>query len=200
MGLMGNSIGFVRFTVEGELTCSPEELLDRARQHCFTDIDDDFAELSSGWVSVGNLLDNGLVAGPVLVGDCLTLSLRIDQRKVSTAVLKKMCMKEEARIRAERQVPKLSRDQRLEIKENMRLQLVKKAVPTPAIYDLVWNLADGVVYFFSTSAKVAAFLEDIFKACFGLYLQQQIPYTTGGRRLDVVGFERLGEMQPAMMA
>ena len=63
----------------------------------------------------------------------IVLSMRIDERKVPSAVLKKFCMKEEERARKEKQVPKLSRGHRLDIKESVKLMLTKKAVPIPAV-------------------------------------------------------------------
>lgn len=185
MGLLSNSGTFVRFAVEGEL---PENFwefaADRIAANAFKDIDDNYEEYSIGWVSVMNMFDSQFAFASHAVGDYIVLSMRIDERKVPSSVLKKFCMKEEERVKKERQVPKLSRGQRLEIKENIKMMLTKKASPIPAVYDLCWNLANNTVLFFSTSASVHTALEDLFKETFGLHLVLQVPYLAAAHLLQ----------------
>ena len=185
MGLLSSSASFVRYSVEGDL---PENFWDFAAEHIalhsFRDIDDNYEERSVGWVSVLNMFDNEFAYASYAAGDNIVLSLRIDERKVAPAALKKFCLKEEERIKKERQIPKLGRSQRLEIKENMHLMLIKKAVPIPAVYDLCWNLAESTLLFFSTSQKAQSVLEDFFKDTFGLHLMLQIPYLTAEHLLS----------------
>ena len=181
MGLLSKSATFVRFTVEGEL---PGNFWDfaaqRIPQYAFRDIDDSYDEYSIGWVSVLNMFDAEFRYASYAAGDYIVLGMRIDERKVPSAVLRKFCLKEEERLKKERQLPKLSRGQRLEIKENVKLMLTKKAMPAPAVYDLCWNMADGTALFFSTNGKAQTALEDLFKETFGLHLMLQVPYLTAG--------------------
>jgi hypothetical protein len=128
----------------------------------------------------------------------VVLSLRIDERKVSGTVLKKFCLKEEERVKKEKQLPKLSRDHRLEIKESMRLMLMKKAVPVPVVYDLLWNLSENTLLFFSTSAKAQEVLEDFFKTTFDLHLVRQIPYLAALHLLDPADEDRLADVTPSI--
>lgn len=200
MGLLTNSANFVRYSVEGE---PPPDFwnfaAERIRANAFRDIDDNYEERSVGWVATTDMFDSDFAYSSYAVGDYLVLSLRIDERKVAPAALKKLTMKEEQRVRREKELPKLSRDHRLEIKENMRLQLLKKAVPIPAVYDLVWSLAENTVLFFATSQKAQAELEDFFKQTFDLYLQQQIPYLIAGRLLPAAAADRLADLTPAIL-
>ena len=199
MGLLSQSATFVRYAVEGEM---PENfwdfVADRVLRHSFKDIDETHDESSIGWVSVGSMFDSSFAYASYAAGDYVALSLRIDERKVSSAVLKKMCMKEEERVRKEKKVPKLSRGKRIEIKENVRLMLMKKADPVPAVYDMCWNLADQTVLFFSTSAKAQALFEDFFKETFDLHLVLQIPYLTAGRLLSDADADRLADLTPCL--
>jgi DNA recombination-dependent growth factor C len=169
----------VRYKVIGELPGNFWDFAaERIMQHAFRDIDDNYEERSVGWVSVLNMFDSSFEYASYAAGDYVVLTLRIDERKVAPRVLKKFCLKEEERLKKERQVPKLSRIQKLDIKENVRLMLLKKAVPVPSTYDLCWNLADSTLLFFSTSEKAQAELEDYFKETVGLSLMLQIPYLT----------------------
>ena len=116
MGLLPNSASFVRFTVEGE---PPDDFwnfaAEKIRQYSFRDIDDNYEERSIGWVSPLNMFDSEFAYTSYAAGDYVVLSLRIDERKVSPAALKKFTLKEEERIKREKQIPRLSRDHRQEI-------------------------------------------------------------------------------------
>ncbi|BHH85457.1 recombination-associated protein RdgC [Desulforhopalus sp. 52FAK] len=185
MGLLKGSASFVRFSVEGEL---PENLLDfvadRVVSFAFRDIDDTYDEYSIGWVSVLNMFDSEFKYASYAAGDYITLTLRIDERKVSSAILKKVVQKEEERVRLEKELKKLPRSMKVEIKDRIRTELMRKAVPIPTIYELCWSLSDATLIFFSTNKKAQALLEDYFKETFGLLIKQQIPYITAEHLLD----------------
>ena len=199
MGLLSNSTSFVRYSVEGEPAPNFREFAaERINAFAFRDIDDSYEERSIGWVSVLNMFDTEFAYASFAAGDHIVLTMRIDERKVAPKVLKKFCLKEEERLKKERQIPKLSRNQKLEIKENVKLMLVKKAVPVPATYDLCWNLGDNSLFFFSTSQKAQEVLEDFFKETFGLTLMRQIPYLIAEHLLDDHARLSLAEIRPAI--
>ncbi len=129
-------------------------------------------------------------------GDYITLALRIDERKVSPAIVNKFVQKEEERIKAEKQIPKISRSQHIEIKERITTELTRKAVPVPSVYELCWNLAESTIIFFSTNKKAQAVIEDFFKESFGLLLKQQVPFVVAEGLLDTEEFDRLARMTP----
>ena len=197
MGFTQGSASFVRFSVEGELPENPlDYIAERIKIHSFQDIDDTYDEYSIGWVSVLNMFDSQFQYASYSAGDYVTLTLRVDERKVSPAILKKFVQKEEERVKLEKQVPKLSRGQRVEIKERIRTELMRKAIPVPVIYDLCWSLSDSMLFFFSTNKKTHAVLEDFFKETFGLLLKQQIPYVVGETLLDEEMLDGLARMTP----
>ncbi|MDJ0623728.1 MAG: recombination-associated protein RdgC [Desulfocapsaceae bacterium] len=197
MGFISGSASFVRFGVEGEL---PENTWDfiaeRVAAFSFQDIDDTYDEFSIGWVSVLNMFDADFSYASYANGDYVTLTLRMDERKVSPAILKKFCAKEEERLKKERQLPKISKAMKTEIKERIHTELMRKAVPVPAVYDLCWNLAESTLLFFSTNKKAQAQLEDFFKETFGLTIIQQIPYLIAEHLVDEKQRERLASIGP----
>lgn len=200
MGLLSNSTSFVRYSVEGEPAPNFREFAaERINAFAFRDIDDSYEERSIGWVSVLNMFDTEFAYASFAAGDHIVLTMRIDERKVAPKVLKKFCLKEEERIKKERQIPKLNKSQKLEIKENIQLMLLKKAVPTPATYDLCWNLSDATLLFFSTSQKAQELLEDFFKKTFDLNLVLQIPYLTAEHLLDDQELHKLSEITPDIL-
>jgi hypothetical protein len=185
MGLIKGSASFVRFSVEGNL---PENTWDfiaeRVSLFSFKDIDDSIEENSLGWVSIFNMFDSEFRYGSYASGNFVTLSLRFDERRVSPAILKKFVQKEEERIKKEKQIPKISRTLQVEIKERIRSELIRKAMPLPSVFDLSWNLPDSTLLFFTTNQKAHTLLEDHFKKTFGLTLIQQVPYNTAEILLD----------------
>lgn len=200
MGLLAGSASLTRFSVVGEL---PESFWDVAAQRIaamsFKDIDDTMDEYSIGWVSVADMFDAGFAYSSYAAGDYIALTMRVDERKVAPSVLKKYVAKEEERIKREKQIPRLNRAARLEIKERVRAELIRKSPPVPSTYDLCWNLADSTLLFFSTSKKAMALLEDLFKETFHLSLILQIPWLTGQRMAEGEALEEYEEMRPAIL-
>ena len=200
MGLLSSSTSFVRYSVEGELAANFWDFAaERISAFSFRDIDDSHEERSIGWVSVLNMFDAEFAYASFAAGDYIALTMRLDERKVAPKVLKKFCLKEEERIKKERQIPKLNKSQKIEIKENIQLMLLKKAVPIPATYDLCWNLSNNTLLFFSTSQKAQEHLEDFFKKTFGLNLVLQIPYLTAEHLLDEGELHKLAEITPDIL-
>jgi len=200
MGLLSGSASLTRFQVTGAL---PESFWEFAAQRVaalsFKDIDDTMDEYSIGWVSVADMFDSSFAYSSYAAGDYITLTMRVDERKVAPAVLKKYVMKEEERVKREKQVPRLSRAVRLEIKERIRAELIRKSPPVPSTYDLCWNLADNTLLFFSTSKKAMALLEDLFKETFNLSLILQIPWITGLHLAEGEAAEKYDDMRPAVL-
>ncbi len=197
MAFINGSASFTRFSIEGELPeNSMEFIAQRIAAYSFQDIDDTIEEYSMGWVSVANMFDASFRYASFMNGDYVVLSLRLDERKVSPAVLKKFIQKEEERIKREKQIPRLGRAARLEIKERIKTELTRKAMPVPTVYDLVWNLSESTVIFFTTNRKAHALLEDIFKDCFGLLLVHQIPWVTAQYLLDPAELGSMEKLAP----
>jgi len=192
MGLLKGSASFVRFSVLGDLPENPlDYIADRIVSFSFQDIDDSYDEYSIGWVSLLNMFDSQFEYASYVAGDYITLTLRIDERKVSPAILKKMVQKEEERVRLERQLPKLGRTLKVEIKERIRVELMRKAIPVPSTFELCWSLSESTLLLFTTNKKIHAVLEDFFKESFGLLIRQQIPYTTAE---NLVSEEQLAQL------
>jgi len=199
MGLLTGAASFTRFAVSGELPESPWDFIaGQIEKHSFRDIDDTMDDFSVGWVSVANMFDTAFACSSYAAGDYVALTMRMDERRVSPAVLKKFCQKEEARILQEKQIPRLAKAARVEIRERIQAELLRKSPPIPSTSDLCWHVADGLVLFFSTSRKAVALLEELFRESFGLGLVLQVPWLTGERMLDEAGRASLNELQPAV--
>lgn len=200
MGLLSGTASMVRFGIEGALPSDPLAFIEqRVAAYSFSDIDDNFDEYSIGWVSVANMFDAQFRYASYLNGDYIALTMRIDERKVSPAIVKKFVQKEEERIKKEKQLPAIGRAMRADIKERVQAELMRKSIPVPALYDVGWNLSAHSVLFFSTNRKIHAVLEDFFKDCFGLLLVQQIPYVTAQGMISDEFSEKLSSISPSIL-
>ncbi len=124
------------------------------------------------------------------------MGLQYSQENQPPAILKKFVQKEEERIKKEKQIPKIGRSMKVEIKERVQTELIRKAIPLPTVYDLCWNMTESNLLFFTTNKKAHALLEDFFKESFGLLIMQQIPYVTAEHLLDEGDREKLARISP----
>ena len=197
MGFIKGSASYVRFAVEGDL---PENIwdfiADRVVSFAFKDIDDTYDEDSLGWVSVLNMFDTEFDYASYAAGNYVTLSMRLDERKVSSAIVNKFVQKKEEEIKKEKQIQKIPRSMRVEIKESIQNELLRKALAVPSVFDLCWNLENSTLIFYSTNKKAQALLEDLFKESFGLTLIQQIPYVCGEHLLEEGEMDQLALITP----
>jgi len=160
MPLMNGTVSFVELAVPVDTVFDESRVYNRA----FVNIDDSYDEVSIGWVNPTDIFDAN---HPTLVlGDYVVLTMRIDERKIPGALLKKLCAKEERRIRIERQIPKLSRAMRAEIKSRISTDLIRKAAPVTTTVDVVWSVNAGRVWLFSTSSSVMELFLDLFDQTF----------------------------------
>jgi len=197
MGFVKGTASYVRFAVEGELPDNIWDFIaDRIMSFAFRDIDETYEEDSLGWVSVTNMFDTDFKYASYAAGNFVTLAMRFDERKVSASIVKKFVQKEEERIKKEKQIPKISRSMRVEIKERIQNELIRKALPMPSVFDLCWNLENSTLLFFSTNQKAQSMLEDLFKESFGLTLVQQIPYICAEHLLSEDEVDRLARITP----
>jgi DNA recombination-dependent growth factor C len=185
MSLLKGTASFVRFTVEGKLPDnSLEYIAQRVVAYSFKDIDETYDEYSIGWVSILNMFDTKFEYASYIAGDYIILTLRIDERKVAPAILKKYLQKEEERIKREQQIPRLGRAVKAQIKERIKTELMRKAIPIPTTFELCWNLGNSTILFYTTNKKVHSVFEDFFRETFGVLVRQQIPYVIAEYLLD----------------
>jgi DNA recombination-dependent growth factor C len=196
MGIIKGSVTLTRYQVKGEPPAEFKDFLDRRiRRFAFQEIEDSAEELSAGWVSPHDYLDAGFAYAPYSLDPYVVLGLRIDQRKVGGALLKKYHRLEMKRAYAERQA-KLSRAEREELKEKVRLQLLTRMPPASKVAELVWNTASGEAWLGSSARQAREIAEDLFRRSFELDLLPVIPWHLAQRLAPQGAAQRLEEARP----
>jgi len=202
MGILSNTVSICQFRVAGDL---PEgnihdwigECLDK---HAFNSIEDGAEELSIGWVRTDDYQEADFAATqPFRRDHYASFTLRRDQRRIPTALLKAyQRVAEHEFLQANPAFFKVPKQKREDIKDAVRLGLLARTLPAPAMYDAVWDTRSGLVTIASLSAKVIDQFETEFKKSFpGLRLIMVHPYA---RAAAIAPEELQPELEKANLA
>ncbi len=185
MPFLAASGGFTRYRLTDPVPDALwAEIPDRLKKNAFQDIDRTADERSFGWVSFDDWLDPGFTAAPPEKGQFLAFTLRLDTRRVSPAVFKKhlqLAVNEYLSGIDDPAKRFVSKGRKAELKEQVALRLRARSLPIPAVFDVVWNTANGTLLLASTNAKVKSLFEDHFLATFELNLEPQKPFFLASR-------------------
>jgi DNA recombination-dependent growth factor C len=202
MGLIYGSGSFTRYTVDGPI---PENYLEdfpgRISRFAFRNIDQaSEQERSAGWVNIMDMFDNRFGAMEFLKEPCIAVAWRVDVRKVPSHALKQYCREAEEKLKDSEGLEFLSKKRRQEIKEGVKAELIRRAIPRSKTCDMIWNLHTSVVLFGSVSSSVGDEFTEFFLQCFGLRLKAVFPYSIASRILEQEGMDPalLEELRPSL--
>ena len=189
MGLIFGSGSFTRFMVDGDLPKNYlQEFPPRILRCAFRDIDEaSDQERSSGWVNIMDMFDSRFATMDYLKEPCIAMSWRVDVRKVPARALLRYCREAEEKIKAAEELEYLLKPRRVEIKEAVRIKLLKRAIPRSQAFDMIWNLSTRVLIFGSNNNKLCDEFTEFFLTCFGLHLRPVFPYTVASQVLEKQG-------------
>jgi DNA recombination-dependent growth factor C len=201
MGIYAKSLSCTRYFVRGE---TPSDFLtwvdERFQAYLFREIDDTTDEKSWGWVELDNLLQISFDGGQAHKGEYLAFSLRIDTRKVPTALFRKHYLLAELTVRQQQNFRRLSRQQKLELKKTVMQELLRRQMPQPTLFDVVWHPSQQRLWLFATSPKVREIFETLFRDTFELDIFLLFPYTLAQAVLDPAAQDRLETVEPAVLS
>jgi len=199
LGARSGSLTFTRFFTQGAL---PKDLrrrfLEAARLRVFQPLKpDDEALEATGWCAMERPFDLELDAAKIFHDSYVLLGFRVDRYRIPGALLKSQITDEEQRLLSRSKKAKLSRNEKLEIKERVVMRLRKKVLPTSKAIDMCWHLDSGTVLFFGHSKRTIADFCALFEKTFSLPLIEDSPYTAATRAGLPRDLERaLKEVEP----
>ncbi len=177
MGLLKGNITFSRYRVCGEPPKDFSAFVNRQiRTFAFQELILASEELSMGWTSIDNVLDTNFEYANYALGDYLIFSLRIDKKSVPPSLLRIKASEAEKAVMAEKQQERLYRDQRKQILESVKNNLLAKALPTPSFYDVCWCVSRKWLIFGSHTEAVNDVFRKHFERTFELKLQPLAPW------------------------
>ena len=171
----------------------------KLKQFAVQDIDDIREERAGGWTSFEDMLDTQWRSALPEKGAYLAFALRLDTRRIPPAVLKKHVMialrEEEARIK-EQGKKFIARDRKTELRDQVKLRLLGRFLPIPAIFDVVWATDSNIVYLASTQSKLIELFMNHFTLTFDLHLEPLTPYALAATLMDEASLSRLDNLEP----
>lgn len=195
MGFLSASTGLTRYRLPDEPGDEVlSEISRRLKSFAFVDIDQSTEERSFGWVSFDDMLDANWVAAGPEKGPYVAFALRLDTRRIPPAVFKKhwmIALKESLARKGEEGKRYLTKDEKAELREQVRQRLLMRSLPIPAVFDVVWSVRDNRVYLATTNSKVRTLFEELFSRTFAVELDPLTPVTLGLELLGEGGESRL---------
>ena len=128
---------------------------------------------SIGWCNPKFAMDLELDSSTYVYTDYIVLAMRVDAWSIPATTLKLYTEAEVQRVMLEQKRESLSRYEYAEARERVTMELKRRILPTIKVIDMVWNLQQGIVRFFSSSQRSNVDFTDLFEGTFGLTL---MPY------------------------
>ncbi len=145
----------------------------------FRSIDQSTDELSVGWVHLDDPRESTFDFPQAFCRDqYLTFTLRRDQRRIPGPLFRSYFQQaQDEFLRANPGLQRVPKARREELREAVRGSLLARVLPTPATYDAVWDLRNGLVTLSSLNSKVGELFDSLFRTTFdGLRLVPVHPF------------------------
>lgn len=195
MGLLQGAFSLKRFLVLGPV---PEEgeLLSGLESHRFRPFEDGLEEERSGFVDWRNPLM--VPPDPVyaLQDRFALFALRIDTRKVPALLLRAEADLRLQNLMKEKDLPRVGKETRISVQDEVKVDLLKKVLPTPRMVEVAWDLRGGLLWTTASSSKTQGLLAAIFHKAWGLELQPLAPLLLAGRIAPELSPEALLALDP----
>ena len=182
MGLFAGPVSYIRYKVKGKIPDGIKNVaLEKLKEFSFGEIDPlSLSEKSAGWVSAENMASTFFDDLHFAKDPYLVFSLRIDARRVPALAMKAAFLREEIKYKKATGLERLRKKDKDLLKEQVQLDLIKKALPTPSVYDISWNTSTGTVLFFSNSRKANEEFLSFFYRSFDIKLIPLVPFELAG--------------------
>lgn len=182
MGVYSGQLSYIRYKTFGDF---PDNLkgfvLERLKRFSFEEIDPaSLAEKAVGWVNAENMARSFFDDFGFAKSQYFVFSLRIDERRIPALTKKAEILKKEEELKKNTGRERLSKQDRDMIKEQVSQSLIKKALPSAAVFDICWNSQTMELLFFNTGRKINDTFTDFFKRCFDCRIVQISALDAGG--------------------
>ncbi len=189
MGILNNTVSLCQFHVvgtapEADIASWAGECLTKER---FRSIEQSSEELSIGWVQLDDLQESDFTQPHSYQHEqYLAFSLRRDQRKLPTALFKAyLKLSEDEFLAANPTFNRVPKQKKEDLRDAVRGALFARTLPTPAVYNAVWDTQRQLVSFSSLSSNAVDLFVDLFKKTFdGLRLVPIHPYARAAKVAD----------------
>ena len=178
---------FRRFELAERVNLGVEAILERLEKRKFRPLDDPRGGAVEeterfGWITCEHLFDTRFDLEKVFHDPYIVFALRMDKRKVPQNIFRAH-LKIEERAIENATGKKVGPARRKELREQVRLKLIERVMPSAAAYQVVWNPGSGIVWFGNTGEKACECFVQQFEDTFEVALIAQTPRYVGLRIL-----------------
>ena len=178
MGILSPTTSLTRYTVDGKLDEPVLEIIAAGlKKYAIREIDDNPSEQTAGWTGYKKPFEPDFDGSSFVIGPYILFSLRIDKKAIPSKMIQKHISMESAKRMKEMGRDVLSANEKKMIKDHVINKLNLKIPSTPNIYDVVWQVENKDLWFFSNLKTANEHLETLFAKSFHLHLVRRIPYT-----------------------
>lgn len=195
MSLLAGSVTLRRFLVLGPVP-TEEGIGDCLAAERFHPFEDGLEEERLGWVDWRNPLI--IPADPTWCSQerFAVFTLRIDSRKIPATILKAHVDLRIQALMREKDIAFVGKEARISLADEVRVELLRKVMPTPRLVECAWDLKGGVLWSTASSSKTQGALTALFMKSFGCELQPLAPLLMAGRLVPEVPTEGLMALDP----
>jgi len=90
----------------------------------------------------------------------------------------------------------VGKEARISLQDEVKVELLKKVLPTPRMVEVAWDLKGGVLWTTASSSKTQSALTGLFMKSFGCELQSLAPLLLAGRLAPAMPVEALMALDP----
>jgi len=178
MGLLSSTVSVTRYKVKGELEKAVlDKVYNGLTKNVIKEIDDNPVEKSAGWTSFDSPYAPDFEGSSFVIGTLFVFSMRIDKKSIPSKIIQKQYTIAMAKQLKQTGREYLSINEKKQLKEAVTNALCLRIPATPNIYDLVWNMEESWLWFFSNQKAANEELETLFAKSFNLSLIRLFPYT-----------------------
>jgi DNA recombination-dependent growth factor C len=194
VGFLSASTSVVRYVAVAPARMDRDAIAKAVTKRAFRESDPDVGDPRQawGWITIHDPLQTTFTPADLFFHHYLVLGFRYDKRLVPPKLLFLERRRLENERKATRGVAKLGAAERREIKDEIAQRLVARALPTPRLFDVVWNVDTGRIYFSGKLRAAREAFADCFRDTFGVAPVPLIPYLAAehvgleGRQLEAV--------------
>lgn len=191
MPLLSSSSSITRYRVEGEeKNISSEFIRENLQKNRFPEIEDPAALLTSGWTPFESHYLSEFSVYPISFGTFILFCLRMDKKSIPSKILKKHISLETQKRLKETGKNFLGKNEKKSLKEDVEASLLLRIPATPNLYDVMWNVEEKELWFFSGQKAANEELETLFARSFACSLIRIFPYTFAFNHNELTDHEK----------
>ncbi len=160
------------------------------RRYLWRPIDDARGERESfGWVNPRRLLAETFTWEDVVDGPYVLLGVRRDRKNFSQVLFRARRDELFDRTKSERNITRLSRQQRLALEEQLTVEMLRETSPQSTFAEVVWDTNSNLLLVGTTANTFCERTIEIFEATFDLKVRPLFPALIGADAIAAQGLE-----------